>query len=112
MPWPSCKQYEGNMATIEICCLDFLRRQLLYDMFPAGIELLLNSRVLGVSDKSVKVANKVDQEADIPFGACVWATGLGMHPLVHQLKSAFPAVQSHSRYGESGCYLVLPADTW
>lgn len=62
-----------------------------------GIELLLNSRVLGVGEKSVKVADKEGKEADIPFGACVWSTGIGMHPLIKQLKTAFPAVQTHNR---------------
>jgi hypothetical protein len=67
--------------------------------YPAtGIELLLNSRVLGVQQKSVKVADKSGQETDIPFGACVWSTGIGMHPLIKQLKEAFPAVQTHNRW--------------
>jgi NADH dehydrogenase FAD-containing subunit len=63
----------------------------------AGIELLLRSRVLGVTEQSVKVADKEGREADIPFGACVWSTGIGMHPLVKQLKAAFPAEQTHNR---------------
>jgi NADH dehydrogenase FAD-containing subunit len=52
-----------------------------------------------VTEQSVKVADKDGREADIPFGACVWSTGIGMHPLVNQLKDAFPAVQTHNRYG-------------
>jgi hypothetical protein len=65
--------------------------------FSLGIELLLSSRVLGVEQKSVKVSDKSGQETDIPFGACVWSTGISMHPLIKQLMQAFPAVQTHNR---------------
>jgi len=66
-------------------------------LFLVGIELLLNTRVLSVSDKSVKIADKSGQECEVPHGACVWSTGIGMHPLTSQIKAAFPAVQTHNR---------------
>lgn len=69
---------------------------------PAGIELLLHSRVLSVSDRSCKVADKDGIETEIPCGACVWSTGIGMHPLVQQVKSAFPDEQTHNRCDEGG----------
>jgi NADH dehydrogenase FAD-containing subunit len=64
---------------------------------PVGIELLVNSRVLSVESGSVKVADKHGSETDIPFGACVWSTGIGMHPLIQQIQQAFPGVQTHNR---------------
>lgn len=36
---------------------------------------MLNSRVAGVRDGYVDVVNKANESTEIPFGACVWATG-------------------------------------
>lgn len=72
----------------------------------AGIELLLNSRVLGVTATCVRVADKEGRETEIPSRACVWSTGIGMHPLVSQLKAAFPGVQTHNR-----CVWFVPHTT-
>ena len=37
----------------------------------------------------------------VAYGACVWATGVAMHPLTHHLQQAMPpGTQSHSR-----CYM-------
>lgn len=48
---------------------------------------MLNSRVASVSRNVVTVVDaKKNQTSDIPFGACVWATGVAMHPLVKQLQ--------------------------
>ena len=69
----------------------------------AGIELVLNSRVLAVKGDGtgkgfVRVAGTDGTETDIPFGACVWATGVAMHPLVKQLQAKLPAgAQTHFR---------------
>ena len=52
-----------------------------------GIDLVLNSRVESVSRNVVTVVDsKKNESSDIPFGACVWATGVAMHPLVKQLQ--------------------------
>ena len=51
-----------------------------------GIDLVLNSRVASVSRNLVTVVDKKNESSDIPFGACVWATGVAMHPLVKQLQ--------------------------
>ena len=52
-----------------------------------GIDLVLNSRVASVSRNVVTVVDgKKNETCDIPFGACVWATGVAMHPLVKQLQ--------------------------
>ncbi len=52
----------------------------------AGIELVLNSKVQAVRKNVVCVSNADGSVREIPFGACVWATGVAMHPLVKQLK--------------------------
>ena len=52
-----------------------------------GIELVLNSRVTGVRKCEVDVVNaKTNATEVIPFGACVWSTGVAMHPLVKKLQ--------------------------
>lgn len=55
----------------------------------AGIELILNSKVQSVRKNVVCVSNADGSMREIPFGACVWATGVAMHPLVRQLKVRF-----------------------
>eukprot|EP00798_Chlamydomonas_sp_ICE-L_P004949 gene4949-34725_t len=63
----------------------------------AGIELVLNSRVASVGDGFVNVVNKVDNtEESIPFGACVWATGIAMNPLLKLVQERIPE-QNHFR---------------
>lgn len=62
----------------------------------AGIALVLNSRVAGVRDGYVSVVNKANETTEIPFGACVWATGIAMNPLVKELQAQLPG-QSHFR---------------
>jgi hypothetical protein len=53
----------------------------------SGIELVLNSKVEAVEKGSVTVVNSLTGEREqIPFGACVWATGVAMHPLIKQLQ--------------------------
>eukprot|EP00877_Chromochloris_zofingiensis_P004510 jgi/Chrzof1/1405/Cz10g06180.t1 len=61
-----------------------------------GIELVLNSRVASVRDKYVAIVNKEGVESEIPFGACVWATGIAMNPLIKQLQEVLPG-QTHFR---------------
>ena len=56
-----------------------------------GIELVLNSRVTGVRKGEVDVVNaKTNTSEVIPFGACVWSTGVAMHPLVKKLQACPP----------------------
>jgi hypothetical protein len=58
---------------------------------------VLNSRVTSVRDGHVKVQDKAGKEQELQFGACVWATGIAMNPLVKQLQEAFPTQQTHFR---------------
>lgn len=56
-----------------------------------GIEAVLNARVAAVEQFSVKVVDaQTEQVTDIPFGACVWATGVAMNPLVRELQQKLP----------------------
>jgi NADH:ubiquinone reductase (non-electrogenic) len=57
---------------------------------------VLNSRVSSVRDGYVNVVNKAGEETEIPFGSCVWATGIAMNPLVRQLQEVLPG-QTHFR---------------
>jgi hypothetical protein len=67
------------------------------DALPAGIELVLNTRVASVSEGRVTVVDKEGSSFHIPFGACVWSTGIAMNPLAQQLKELFPEQQTHAR---------------
>ena len=49
-----------------------------------GIDLILNTKVKAVERHSVTVSDASGAERDIPFGACVWATGVAMHPVIKQ----------------------------
>lgn len=63
-----------------------------------GIELVLNSRVQAISSDSVTTVDKEGHTMNIPYGACVWATGIAMHPLIKQLQDKLPeGTQTHFR---------------
>jgi hypothetical protein len=57
---------------------------------------VLNSRVASVQDGYVRVVNKAGEETEVPFGACVWATGIAMNPLLKSLQEVLPG-QTHFR---------------
>jgi NADH:ubiquinone reductase (non-electrogenic) len=59
--------------------------------------LVLNTRVESVSEGRVSVVDKSGCKFDIPFGACVWSTGIAMNPLAQQLKALFSEEQTHAR---------------
>eukprot|EP01024_Parvocaulis_polyphysoides_P070103 TRINITY_DN862_c0_g1_i1.p1 TRINITY_DN862_c0_g1~~TRINITY_DN862_c0_g1_i1.p1 ORF type:complete len:416 (+),score=48.94 TRINITY_DN862_c0_g1_i1:76-1323(+) len=61
-----------------------------------GIDLVLNSKVSGVKEGSVTVVDKDQNESEIAFGACVWATGIAKNPLIKQLQEQLPG-QDHFR---------------
>lgn len=51
-----------------------------------GIQLVLNSKVSSVEKNKVQVDTN-GKISTIPFGACVWSTGVAMHPLIKQLQA-------------------------
>ena len=56
-------------------------------------------RVTAVHVGKIEVQRK-DGSADVvPFGTCVWATGIAMHPLVAALQAQLPAEVQGSRRG-------------
>lgn len=57
---------------------------------------MLNSRVASVSDGVVTVVNKANEVKEITFGACVWATGIAMNPLIKAIQPMLPG-QNHFR---------------
>jgi len=65
----------------------------------SGIELVVNSRVSGVTATDVKVFNtKTEKEELVAYGACVWATGIKMNPLTKQIAEEMPeGSQDHFR---------------
>ena len=63
-----------------------------------GIELVLNSRVQAVGPDTVTTVDREGKTKEIPYGACVWATGIAMHPLIKQLQEVLPqSTQTHFR---------------
>jgi NADH:ubiquinone reductase (non-electrogenic) len=69
----------------------------------AGIETVLNTRVKAVRGEgrgkgAVVVEDANGGVSEIPFSACVWATGIARHPLVTQLQARLPpGSQTHFR---------------
>lgn len=55
-----------------------------------GIECLTNTKVQGVQDDGVKVLLKDGTATTVPFGACVWCTGIKLNPLAQALIEALP----------------------
>eukprot|EP01023_Acetabularia_acetabulum_P034139 TRINITY_DN32055_c0_g1_i3.p1 TRINITY_DN32055_c0_g1~~TRINITY_DN32055_c0_g1_i3.p1 ORF type:complete len:342 (-),score=66.83 TRINITY_DN32055_c0_g1_i3:370-1395(-) len=61
-----------------------------------GIELVLNTKVSGVRDGYVTLVDKEQRDTEIPFGACVWATGIAKNPLIKSIQEQIPG-QDHFR---------------
>jgi hypothetical protein len=57
---------------------------------------ILNSRVSSVDSGTVTIIDKNKTQTEVPFGACVWATGVAMNPLVKQIQGQLPQ-QTHFR---------------
>lgn len=57
---------------------------------------VLNSRVTRVDAGEVTIIDKDGSETALPFGACVWATGVAMNPLIKSLQARMPE-QNHFR---------------
>lgn len=68
----------------------------------SNVHTLLNARVMQADPNLLTLVNLSSNGDDVltlPFGLCVWCTGLGMNPLVKQIASqlAIPSAQRHSR---------------
>lgn len=58
---------------------------------------MLNSRVSAIDEGQLTITDSAGQQQSIPFGACCWATGVALHPLVKHLQQQLPA-QGHFRH--------------
>ncbi len=70
-----------------------------------GVEVLVNTKVESIDADAltlVKQGAKEGESQTVAYGACVWATGVAMHPLTKHLQQAMPeGTQTHSRYGKA-----------
>lgn len=57
---------------------------------------VLNSRVSNVESGCVDIVDKAGVTKSVPFGACVWATGIAMNPLIKTMQASLPD-QTHFR---------------
>ncbi|KAG0255143.1 hypothetical protein DFQ27_006412 [Actinomortierella ambigua] len=63
------------------------------------IDVRTDSRVVKVTDKTVIYKDKkTGQEHEVPFGVCLWSTGVGMTPLVKHLVSKLPSGSQTNRH--------------
>ncbi|KAF9189755.1 hypothetical protein BGZ51_009297 [Haplosporangium sp. Z 767] len=72
-----------------------------------NINVVTNARVAKVNPKSVVYKEKATgKELEVPFGVCLWSTGVGMTPLVKTLVSKLPAgSQSNIHALETDAYM-------
>lgn len=62
-----------------------------------GVELLINTKVESINADELTLKGK-DGSRTIGYGACVWATGVSMHPLTAHLQQQMPeGTQTHNR---------------
>ncbi|KAI8360212.1 hypothetical protein B0O80DRAFT_381125 [Mortierella sp. GBAus27b] len=63
-----------------------------------SINVITNARVVKVNSKSVVYNDKATgKEFEVPFGVCLWSTGVGMTPLVKSLVEKLPAGSQSNR---------------
>ncbi|KAF8950988.1 hypothetical protein BGZ46_004221 [Entomortierella lignicola] len=71
-----------------------------------NINVITGARVNKVNEKSIIYKDKATgKEVEIPFGVCLWSTGVGMTPLVKTLVSKLPANQSNKHAIETDEYM-------
>lgn len=62
-----------------------------------GVELLINTKVESINADELTLKGK-EGSRTVPYGACVWATGVSMHPLTAHLQQQMPeGTQAHNR---------------
>ena len=65
---------------------------------------MINTKVESIDADALTLVSQGKEQKHsqtVAYGACVWATGVAMHPLTHHLQQAMPpGTQSHSR-----CYI-------
>jgi NADH dehydrogenase FAD-containing subunit len=77
------------------------------------INLLVQNRVMEVKDKELVVFDVQNKQQNIiPYGVCVWATGIKQNPLVEKIAATLPDSQKHKfALSTDGCLRVqgIPA---
>ncbi|CAK0749843.1 hypothetical protein CVIRNUC_001942 [Coccomyxa viridis] len=64
----------------------------------SGIDLILNCRIKAVEENRVVVLDQGSNELrQVPFGTCIWTTGIRMHPLSEKLAEQLQGEQEHWR---------------
>lgn len=64
-----------------------------------NIGVVTNARVVKVNPKSVVYKEKATgKEIEVPFGVCLWSTGVGMTPLVKTLVAKLPAGSQSNKH--------------
>ncbi|KAL0037414.1 hypothetical protein WJX79_006840 [Trebouxia sp. C0005] len=76
-----------------------------------GVEVLINTKVESIDADALTLVSQGKEEKHsqtVAYGACVWATGVAMHPLTQHLQQAMPpGTQSHSRSIVTDEYLCV-----
>lgn len=76
-----------------------------------GVEVLINTKVESITPDAltlVKQGGGEEESQTVAYGACVWATGVAMHPLTKHLQEAMPeGTQSHNRSIVTDEYLCV-----
>eukprot|EP01114_Cavostelium_apophysatum_P018332 TRINITY_DN5656_c0_g1_i2.p1 TRINITY_DN5656_c0_g1~~TRINITY_DN5656_c0_g1_i2.p1 ORF type:complete len:389 (+),score=112.15 TRINITY_DN5656_c0_g1_i2:811-1977(+) len=67
------------------------------DRFSRGkIDTLVNTRITGVQEKDLSVVDKTSgRSIKVPFGMCLWATGIAPTALTASIQSALPGIQTN-----------------
>lgn len=61
--------------------------------------MVTNSRVVKVNPTSVVYKDKsTGKQEEVPFGVCLWSTGVGMTPLVKSLVQKLPAGSQSNKH--------------
>lgn len=75
-----------------------------------GVEVLINTKVESIDHDTLTLVRQDKEEKHsqtVAYGACVWATGVAMHPLTKHLQEAMPpGTQSHSRSSHA-CFTLV-----
>ncbi|KAF9358764.1 hypothetical protein BGX26_000976 [Mortierella sp. AD094] len=71
-----------------------------------NINVITGARVSKVNPSSVIYKDRATgKEVEVPFGVCLWSTGVGMTPLVKTIVAQFPDNQSNKHAIETDAYM-------
>ena len=89
-----------DSCLLALFCVRF--GNLVIPVFRNGVEVLTNTKVESITPDDLTLVKQRDGQREtqtVPYGACVWATGVAMHSLTRHLQEAMPqGSQTHNRY--------------